>query len=111
MVVVENSGGACKNPWRRARGKRVPSRFGWRFGGEVDPAGCHGPRRWKVPEADGGGRAAPNPGQRRLRSRICAWFESEGRHLVHLVADAQREVVKGAANDGVGACAGLWLYI
>jgi hypothetical protein len=29
-------------------------------------------------------------------------FESEGRHLVHLVADAQSEVVKGAADDGVG---------
>ncbi len=30
------------------------------------------------------------------------WFESEGGHLVHLVADAQREVVEGAAVDGVG---------
>jgi hypothetical protein len=53
-------------------------------------------------EAYGGGRAAPNPGQRRRRCRIHAWFESEGRHLVHLVADAQREVVEGAAVDGVG---------
>jgi hypothetical protein len=44
-----------------------------------------------------------NPGQHRRRCRIRAWLESEGRHLVHLVADAQREVVKGAANDGVGA--------
>ncbi len=34
---------------------------------------------------------------------VRAWFESEGGNLVHLVADAQREVVKGAANDGVGA--------
>jgi hypothetical protein len=43
-------------------------------------------------------RAAPNPGQRQGRCRIRAWFESECRHLVHLVADAQREVV----DDGVG---------
>jgi hypothetical protein len=48
-----------------------------------------------------GGRA-PNPGQRRRRCRIHAWFESEGRHLVHLAADAQREVVEGAVDDGVG---------
>jgi hypothetical protein len=68
----------------------------------VYPAGRHGPRRREVPEAYGGGREAPNPGQRRRRCRIRAWFESEGRHLVHLVADAQREVVKGAADDGVG---------
>jgi hypothetical protein len=27
----------------------------------------------------------------------------EGRHLVLLVADAQREVMQGAANNGVGA--------
>jgi hypothetical protein len=47
-------------------------------------------------------RRAPHPGQRRRRCRIRAWLESEGRHLVHLVADAQREVVKGSANDGVG---------
>jgi hypothetical protein len=46
---------------------------------------------------------APNPGQRRWRCRVRAWFESEGRHLFHLVADAQHEVVEGAANDGVGA--------
>ncbi len=32
-----------------------------------------------------------------------AGLESEGRHLVLLVADAQREVVQGAANDSVGA--------
>ena len=100
--MVENGGGACKNPWRRARGKRFPARFGWRFRGEVYPAGCHCPRRWKIPEADGGGRAAPNSGQRGRRCGIGAWFESEGRHLVHPVADAQREVVEGAANDGVG---------
>jgi hypothetical protein len=46
---------------------------------------------------------APNPGQRRRRCRVRAWFESEGRHLFHLVADAQHEVGEGAANDGVGA--------
>jgi hypothetical protein len=48
-------------------------------------------------------RAAPDPGQRRRRCRVCAGLESEGRHLVLLIADAQCEVVQGAANDGVGA--------
>jgi hypothetical protein len=100
---AENGGGVCKNPWRRARGKRFPARFSWLLWSEVYAAGRRGPRRREVPEAYGGGRAAPNPGQCRQRCRIRAWFESEGRHLVHLVADAQREVVKGAANDGVGA--------
>ncbi len=98
--MVENGGGACKNPWRSARGKRFPARFSWLLWSEVYPAG-RGDK--EVPEAYGGGRAAPNPGQRRRRCRIRAWLESEGRHLVHLVADGQREVVKGAANDGVGA--------
>jgi hypothetical protein len=56
----------------------------------------------KILEADGGGRAAPDPGYRGRRCRIGAGLESEGRHLVLLVADAQREVVQGAANDSVG---------
>jgi hypothetical protein len=98
--VVENGGGACKNPWRPARGKRFPARFCWLLRGEVYPAGRRGPRRREVPEAHGGGQAAPKPGQRWRRCRIRAEFESEGRHLV---ADAQREVVQGAANDSVGA--------
>ena len=53
--------------------------------------------------AYGGGRAAPNSGQRGWRSRVGAGFESESRDLVHPVADAQREVVQRTANDGVGA--------
>jgi hypothetical protein len=57
----------------------------------------------KIPEADSGGQAAPVPGLHRRRCRVSAGHESEGRHLVLLVADAQREVVQGAANDGVGA--------
>jgi hypothetical protein len=66
----------------------------------VYPAGRHGPQWQEIPEAYGGGWAAPNPGQSRRRCRIRGWLESEGRHLVHLVANAKREVVKGAANDG-----------
>jgi hypothetical protein len=42
-----------------------------------------------------------DPGLRRRRCRVGAGFESEGRHLVLLVADAQLEVMKGAANDGI----------
>jgi hypothetical protein len=68
----------------------------------VHTAGRHGPRRREIPEAYGGRRAAPNPGRRGRRCGIRAWFESESWHLVHLVVDEQREVVKGSANDGVG---------
>ncbi len=111
--VVGNGGGACQNPWRRARGKRFPARFCWLLWGEVYPAGHCGPRRREIPEADGGGRAAPDPGWPGWRCRIRAGFESEGRHLVHLVTDVQREVVQGAANDGVGAVVQRleWRYV
>ncbi len=44
----------------------------------------------------------PEPWAAPQRCRVRAWFESEGRPLVHLVADAQREVVKGAADNSVG---------
>ncbi len=59
--------------------------------------------------------AAPSGGKSRKRTAAggrprtlgsaggAVGLESEGRHLVLLVADAQREVVQGAANDGVGA--------
>jgi hypothetical protein len=69
----------------------------------VYPVSRHGPGGQEISEADGRGRAAPDPGKRGWRCRIGAGLESEGRHLVHLVVDAQREVVQGAANDGVGA--------
>ncbi len=52
---------------------------------------------------DGSGRAAPDPGKCGRRCRIGAGLELEGRHLVLPVADAQREVVQGVANVGVGA--------
>ncbi len=61
------------------------------------------PRRRETSEADGGWLAAPDPGKSGRRCSIGAGLESEGRHLVLPVADAQREVVQGAANDGVGA--------
>jgi hypothetical protein len=67
------------------------------------PAGRCGPWRGKVPEVDGSGRAAPDPGLRGRRCRVSAGLETEGGHLVLPVADAQREVVQGAAKDGVGA--------
>jgi hypothetical protein len=101
--VVENGGGACKNPWRRARGKQFPARFCWLLWGEVYPAGRRGPWWGKIPEADGDGRAAPDPGLRRRCCGVGAGLESEGGHLVLLVADAQSKVVQGAANDSVWA--------
>ncbi len=78
-------------------------RFCWLLWGEVYPVSGRGPWRGKIPEADGGGRAALDPSKRGHRCRISAGLETEGRNLVLLVADAQREVVQGAANDGIGA--------
>jgi hypothetical protein len=101
--VVENGGGVCKNPCRLARGKRFPARFWWLLWGEMYPAGRRGPGWGKIPKADGGGLPAPDPGLRRMCCRVSAGLESEGRHLVLLVADAQREVMQGAANDSLGA--------
>jgi len=67
------------------------------------PAGCRGPWRWKIPEVDSDGWAAPDPGLHRQRGRVGAGFEPEGGHLVFLVDNAQCEVMQGAAKDGVGA--------
>ncbi len=53
--MVEDGGGACKNPWRLARGKRFPALFCWLLRGEMYPAGRRGPGRGKVPRADGAG--------------------------------------------------------
>ncbi len=65
---------------------------------------CGLPRtRGKIPQADGGRRAAPDPGLRRWHSGVGAGFEPEGGHLVLIVADVQHEMVQGAAKDGIGA--------
>ncbi len=101
--MAENGGGACKNFWGRARGKRFLARFCWLLWGEVYPAGRRGPWWRKIPEADGCGRAASDPGLCRRLCGVGAGLESEGGHLVLLVVDAQREVVQGVANDGVWA--------
>jgi hypothetical protein len=85
--VVENGGGAFKNPWQLVTGKRFPVRFFWLLWGEIYPAGRRGPRRGKIPEADGGGLATPDPGFRRWRGRVGAGLQSEGGHLVLLVAE------------------------
>jgi hypothetical protein len=71
--------------------------------GRSVPASSRSPWRAKIPEADGGRRAASDPGLRRRRSGVGAGFEPEGGHLVLLVADAQSEMVQGGAKDGVGA--------
>ncbi len=101
--MVENGGGACKNPWRHTTGKGFPARFCWLLWGEVYPVDRHSPWWGKIPEADGGKQAAPDPGLRRRRCGVGAGLESEGGHLVLLVADAQHEVVQGAENDSVWA--------
>jgi len=57
-----NDGGACKTPWRLARGKRFPRRFCGVEWGEMYFAAC--PRPWggEITEADSW-RAAPRAGQ------------------------------------------------
>ncbi len=57
---------------------------------------------------DADGRAAPYPGLRGWCGRVRAGFEPEGRHLVLLVTDAQREVMQGEVKDGVGAVIERW---
>ncbi len=56
--------------------------------GEMYPAGRRGPQRGKIPEADGGRLAAPDPGLRGRRGGVGAGFEPECGNLVLLVADA-----------------------
>ncbi len=95
--MSRTAGGRAKTPGG------MPGENGSRRGS----AGCCGAKRTlraaaEILEADGGGQAS-DPGQRRRLCRIGAGLESEGRHLVLLVADAQCEVLKEAANDGLGA--------
>ncbi len=52
--------------------------------GRSVPDGLPRPLVGKIPEADGGGWAAPDPGLRRRRCRIGAGLESDGGHLVLL---------------------------
>ncbi len=93
---------------------RAKTPGGWpgENGSQRSSASCWGAKcTWRAAAA----LVGVNPGSRRRRagapdpwlhgrhSRVGAGLESEGRHLVLLVADAQREVMQGATNDGVGA--------
>jgi hypothetical protein len=89
----------CKNPWLRAR--ENGSRRGF-------ASCCWAKCTRRAATAPGGGKsrkrtAAGGRPRTGRRCRIRAGFESEGRHLVLVVAVPQREVVQGAANDSVGA--------
>jgi hypothetical protein len=86
-------------------------------GSQRGSAGCCGAKcTWRAFAAPGGGNPGsglrragrPDPGLRRRRCRVGEGLESEGRHLVLLVADVQREVVQGAANDSIGANYSSW---
>ncbi len=92
-----------QKPLAAGQGKRFPARFCWLLWGEMYPAGRRGAWWGKIPKADDGGWAAPDPGLRRRRGGVSAGFESEGGHLVLLVANAQREMMHEAAKDGIGA--------
>ncbi len=92
-----------QKPLVAGQGKQFPARFCWLLHGEMYPAGRCGPRRGKIPEADRGERAAPDPWLRWQRSGVGAGFEPEAGHLVLLVTNAQREVIQGAGKDGVEA--------
>jgi hypothetical protein len=93
-----------QKPLAACQGKTVPGMVLLVAVGRSVPGGPSQPLAGgKILEADGGGRAAPDPGLHGRRCGVGAGLESEGGHLVLLVADAQREVVQGAAKDGVGA--------
>jgi hypothetical protein len=94
--MVWNGGGACKNPWRLARGKRFPAR------GEVYPAGRCNARQRKTPESRRRRAGGPEPWAAQGRSGVRAGFEPEGGYLVLPVTNAQHEGVQGAVKDGIG---------
>jgi hypothetical protein len=85
-----------QKPLAACQGKTVPGAVQLVTLGRSVPGG---PPRPPVVGNPGSVRRRAGGPEPRRRCRIRAWFESEGRHLV---ADAQREVVKGAADDGVG---------
>ncbi len=53
-------GGACKNPWRLARGKQFPARFPCMRQGEMYPAGCLRDA-WRGKSREQTAAAAPGP--------------------------------------------------
>jgi hypothetical protein len=85
----------------------VPGENGSRPGS----ADCCGAKcTWRAAAAPGGGKSRKRTvsgrrpwtlGCTRRRCGVGAGLESEGGHLVLLVADVQRELLQGAANDSV----------
>jgi hypothetical protein len=92
-----------QKPLAACQGKTVPGAVRLAALGRNAPGGLRRPSAAGNPGSGRRREGGPAPWVTPQRCRIRAWFESEGRHLIHLVADAQREVVKGSANDGVGA--------
>ena len=84
-----------QKPLVAGQGKTVPRAFLLVAVGRSIPGGPSRPLAVRNPGSDGGGRAAPDPGLRRRRCGVGAGLESEGGHLVLLVADAQGEMVQG----------------
>jgi hypothetical protein len=70
--------------------------------GKTYPAGRHDPRQWKISEADGGGRAAPDPGKSRRRCRICRRrsLGTSGRKVPDLAEDHVLEIQGPPAGNG-----------
>ncbi len=99
--VVENGGGACKNSWRLARGKRFPARFWWLLWGEVYPGDAAVPGGGKSRKLTAGGRPLTLGCAGGAVRSVLGLSRSVDKVL--LVANAQLEVMQGAANDDVGA--------
>ncbi len=72
-----------QKPLAACQGKTVPGAVLLVAVGQVYLAGCRGPW-WR--KMDGCGRVASDPALRRRRCGVGAGLESEGRHLVLLVA-------------------------
>ncbi len=64
-----------QKPLAAGQGKTVPGAVPMAAAGQMYPAGCRGAPCGKIPEADVGGRAAPDPGLRRRRGRVHTGFE------------------------------------
>ncbi len=91
-----------QKPLAAGQGKTVPSAVLLVAVGRNVPGGPPQPLAGENP-GSGRRRAVPDPGLRGRRCRVSAGLESEGRHLVLLVTDGQREVMQRAVNDGIGA--------
>jgi hypothetical protein len=89
-----------------SQGKTVPGAVLLAAVGRSAPGGAPLSQAGENPGSGLRRAGSPRPWAAKAALWVGAGFESEGRHLVLLIADAQREVMQGVANDGIGAVTG-----